>query len=380
MRAGMRTGMSARWTLLLRALREPAAMARFDAADWDLVVRQALQAGLLGRLGALARRAGIEAQVPPPVWRQMAAVLSLAEQQRRAVRWELTHLSRNLAELTGPVLVLKGAAYAAADLSPAAGRLFADIDLLVARAELDEAEAALMLAGWISNHHSEYDQRYYRQWMHELPPMMQIKRQTVLDLHHNILPETARIQTRAAPILAAATPLAEFPRFAIPAPVDQVLHSATHLFHEGEWEHGLRDLSDLDLLLREHGRTQGFWAELPTRARQLHLGRPLFYALLLCRRLLDTPIPATALADCPDRPSRPFAWLMEGLFVQALSGAHKPSRSALAGPAAFALYVRSHYLRMPARLLLPHLLTKAWQRWREARAAEDEAPAADPRN
>jgi hypothetical protein len=28
-----------------------------------------------------------------------------------------------------------------------------------------------MLAGWAATHHDAYDQRYYRQWMHELPPM-----------------------------------------------------------------------------------------------------------------------------------------------------------------------------------------------------------------
>jgi len=29
----------------------------------------------------------------------------------------------------------------------------------------------------------------------------------------------------------------------------------------------------------------------------------------------------------------------------------------------YAMYVRSHYLRMPMRLLLPHLLRKAWMGW-----------------
>jgi len=55
----------------------------------------------------------------------------------------------------------------------------------------------LMLEGWVSGHRSAYDQRYYRKWMHEIPPMTHIRRQTVLDLHHNILPETARLRTRA---------------------------------------------------------------------------------------------------------------------------------------------------------------------------------------
>ncbi|CAN5209722.1 nucleotidyltransferase family protein [soil metagenome] len=368
--------MNPSWGPLLRALGEPAAMAGFSPSTWDLVVRQATHAGLLGRLGAMAQRAGLQQRIPVAAWRHLEAVLSIAEQQQRAVRWELVHLSASLAALEGPVLLLKGAAYAAANLPPGPGRLFADIDILVPKAQLDAAESALMLTGWVSDHHSDYDLRYYRQWMHELPPMTQLRRQTSLDLHHNILPESARIKTRPELILASAQPLREFPRFAVPAPADQILHSATHLFHEGEWEHGLRDLSDLDLLLREHGRNDGFWDALLARSRELGLGRPLFYALSLCRQVLATPIPAAVIADCPDRPGLLMHSWMNAIFLQALSSAHQPTSSRLAGPAAFALYLRSHYLRMPLHLLLPHLLAKAWQRYRDSRATPDEVPAA----
>lgn len=348
------------WTHLLLALREPASMAGFDDSTWDLVVRQAASAGLLGRLGALAEQHGVRAAVPAAVWRHMEAMLTIAAQQQRAVRWELVQLTQVLADLDGPVLLLKGAAYAAAGLPPAAGRLFADIDLLVPRAQLDAAEAALMLGGWIGSHHSEYDRRYYRQWMHELPPMMHIRRRTVLDVHHSLLPPTARIKTPAEPVIEAARPLQEFPRFCVPDPLDQVLHSAAHLFHEGEWEHGLRDLVDLDALLRAGAADGGYWRRLLARAGQLNLGRPLFYGLRYCRRLLATPVPDEALAQCPGRPSAPAARLMDALFVPALATAHHSCRVAGSGPAAFALYVRSHWLRMPLHLLLPHLAHKAW--------------------
>ena len=360
--------LTAAWSSLLLAIREPAAMAGFDARTWDLVVRQAAQAGLLGRLGALAREAGIEPAVPANVKRHMAAVLGIANEQRRAVRWELTNLSATLAELEGPVLLLKGAAYAAADLPPAAGRLFSDIDLMVPRSQIDAAEAALMLGGWVGSHHSAYDQRYYRRWMHELPPMAHIKRQTTLDLHHDILPQTARIKTRPEAILQNASPLSSFPRFSVPAPVDQILHAATHLFHEGEWTHGLRDLTDLHLLLLQHGQAETFWDDLAERAGALGLGRPLFYGLTLCKRLLATPVPAELLRRLPARPGPRMARWMGFVFAEALTMAHKPTRSALAGPASFALYVRSHYLRMPLRLLLPHLAVKAWQRRQEKAA------------
>ncbi|MDZ7592808.1 MAG: nucleotidyltransferase family protein [Rubrivivax sp.] len=369
--------MKAGWTTLLRALREPGAMAGFDADTWDLLLRQASSAGLLGRLAALAQQAGVEGGLPTPVRRHLCAASTIAEQQQRAVRWELVQLAPVLGRLDGPVLLLKGAAYAAAGLPPAAGRLFSDIDLLVPKAQIATAEALLTFDGWVSSHHSEYDQRYYRQWMHELPPMTHIRRRTVLDLHHNILPETARIQTRPDLILASARALPEHPRFSIPAPADLVLHSATHLFHEGEWQHGLRDLVDLDALLRAQGADPEFWDGLIARAALLNLGRPLFYGLRYCERLLATPVPAGLLQRCPGRPGPRAAAAMDALFMPALATAHHSCRRPGSGFAAWALYVRSHWLRMPPHLLLPHLAQKFWQTHVIERFAADDAAPRD---
>ena len=50
--------MTASWNDLLLALRDPQAMVDFDHDTWDLVVRQAAVAGLLGRLASLTRDTG----------------------------------------------------------------------------------------------------------------------------------------------------------------------------------------------------------------------------------------------------------------------------------------------------------------------------------
>ena len=370
--------MTPAWKPLLRALSDPAAMAGFDVPIWDLVLRQASAAGVLGRLGALARREHIASALPETVQHHMQAALTIAEQQQRAVRWELVQLARTFSDIEGPVVLLKGAAYAASDQPPAPGRLFGDIDLLVPKPQIDAAESALMLDGWISATQSAYDQRYYRQWMHELPPMTHIERRTVLDLHHAILPATARIQTPSAPLISAARPLAEHPRFSIPAPADLVLHSATHLFHEGEWQHGLRDLADFDAMLRAWGNGGAFWDELLARADTLNLGRPLFYGLRYSQRLLSTPMPANVVDRCPGRPSGWGAALMDRCFVPAFSTAHQSCRLPGAGVAASALYVRSHWLRMKPHLLLPHLARKAWQSNVAERFAAKEPTAEQP--
>lgn len=348
--------------LLLHVLREPARVAGLTPADWDLLVRQARSAGLLGRLGAIIETQELTPQVPAAVRRHLTAAISIADKQRSAVLWEVEHLSHALRKVDARILLLKGAAYAAAGLAPAAGRTFSDIDIMAPKAALPEVEKQLMLTGWVGANLDEYDQRYYRDWMHELPPMVHLFRATNLDLHHNILPETARLQTRPDLILADAQLLPGTTNIFIPSPFDQILHSATHLYHEGEWEHGLRDLSDLDCLLRAYAGRPDFWDGLLARAETLNLTNPLGHALSHTRALLDTPVPDSVQQAMATHTSSLRRHLMDGLFINGLASAHVSMRQPLTGLAQFFLYLRSHWLRMPVHLLIPHLLHKALTR------------------
>lgn len=351
--------MNPRCSHLRAVLREPARMTELSLADWDRLLPQAAAAGLQARLAVLADDLGITAALPPAVQPHLTAARTLAERQRRAVAWEARKLDAALAASGMPVLLLKGAAYVLGDLPPARGRLFADIDILVPKARLGEAEARLMLAGWHSTGHSDYDQRYYREWMHELPPMTHLRRGSHLDVHHALLPETARTKTRPEPVIQAAQPLPGYHCLRLPALEDLVLHSATHLFHEGEWGHGLRDLTDLDALLRLGLAREGWWSGLLERARALDLSYQLALALRYARRLLGTAVPEAVLAESEPALHR-LAWpLRDALFLRGFSLAHADCALPGTALAAFLLYVRAHYLRMPLRLLLPHLLYKA---------------------
>ena len=343
---------------LVRALRDPSAMAGFDAGAWDLLLRQADNAGLLGRLHAQARALDIQSCFPAQVRRHMTAVQASVDRQTRAVHWEVKQIAHALAFTATPIILLKGAAYAAAGLPAALGRTFSDIDILVPKKDIPAVEHALTIHGWASSNLDAYDQRYYRRWMHELPPMRHVHRGTPLDVHHDILPESARIRTHPERIIAAATPLAGYPRVLVPSAADQVLHSATHLFHEGEWQHGLRDLSDLDMLLRAYGASADFWLELSARADEMNLRLPLSYALRYTQLVLKTPMPNAMVREFT--PAR--ATKMDFLFLHGLAAAHHSLRTPWTRTAQFLLYVRSHWLRMPLHLLAPHFLHKSLPR------------------
>lgn len=339
---------------LLRVLREPRAVLAFALEDWSLLARQASAADLLGRVSRLLRAEAELAQaVPEPVARQLNGADSVVERQQKAVQWEARQIAQALEPTGVPVLLLKGAAYAMSGAPAALGRTFSDIDILVPKASINDVESQLNLNGWLSASRDPYDQRYYRQWMHELPPLQHMKRGTTLDVHHAILPETARIRSRPEPLLSERRALPGFANLYVPAPVDLILHSACHLFHEGEWHHGLRDLSDIDLLLRDFGNSEGAANCLSARADELGLDVPLAYAARCCAQVFGTPL-SLGLAERLQR--RPW---MDALFLRAMGTVHRSLAAPGAHWARRFLYVRSHWLRMPLHLLVPHLLHQA---------------------
>jgi hypothetical protein len=347
--------------LLLLVLRDPKRVAAFTPADWDLLVRQSTTINLTPSLLVLFEEHGLLEQIPEQVRAHVEWARPLAVRHRQAVRFEVAAI-RTAMQSTGlPLLLLKGAAYTMANLRAGRGRLYSDVDMMVPKARLGDTESALMLAGWASTHHDAYDQRYYREWMHELPPMQHMRRQSNIDVHHAILPETAPVHPSPAKLLAAACPVEGEPGLAVLAPADMVLHSATHLFFESELDKGTRDLLDLHWLLEEFGLRSGFWDSLVPRARELQLERPLFYALRYSRRLLATSIPQAVLDDLGHHAPNPaMLWLMDRLFGRALLPPHASCNDIFTGPARFMLYVRGNWLRMPPLMLARHLFHKAF--------------------
>ena len=230
---------------------------------------------------------------------------------------------------------------------------------------IDKVEQALIESGWSSGHLDAYDQNYYRTWMHELPPLQHMRRGTALDVHHTILPETGQLKPDIQKLIDAAITLSVRDDFSVRvlAPVDMVLHSATHLFHEGEFDHGLRDLFDLHRLLVQFSNEPDFWQDLIIRAQEIDLVQPLYYATRYTHKILQTPVPTYVLRKLQDISSVGLTgWLVDFCYERALVSDHVTCRKPFTGLAEYLLFVRSHYLRMPLRLLIPHLIHKSLKR------------------
>ncbi|MFT3820230.1 MAG: nucleotidyltransferase family protein [Rubrivivax sp.] len=363
---------------LLTPLWTAAAAPALSGRQWEQLLSQARRAKLLARLGLFVAGRGWAGGVPAGAQVQFDNALKHIRRLHDQTQWELDRIGHALAALPGPVVLLKGAAYVAAGLPPAPGRLFNDIDLMVPREQIRAAEQALFAAGWVAARLDPYDERYYRDLMHEIPPLEHVERRTTLDLHHAITPPTSRFAVDSRLLFERVRPVAGFPRLSVLDPADMALHAVAHLLQDGDFSGGLRDLLDVADLLVHFGDDSGFWPQLIQRSRQLGLETPLFQALTQIRRLFGVAWPAAVATDVEAlAPAWPRCTAMDLLLHLALRPDHPAADGPATALARWLLYVRSHWLRMPWYQILPHLARKAWMRSRGPGAAAAAANKAD---
>jgi hypothetical protein len=353
--------MSTARPLLCAILADPSLAKDMSLPQWESIILQARKSKLLGRLHYVITRHGQAEHIPKKVWQHLASAAQLVVEQHLSLGHEINQILEALKTVDGRIVVLKGAAYVLRGADAGFGRTFSDIDILVPREKLGVVEARLMLDGWVSQHRDAYDQRYYRQWMHEIPPMSHIRRGTTLDIHHALTPLTSRILANSSAMLAAAEPITAHGRLMTLSPEDMVLHSATHLFLESEFHSGLRDLLDLHSLITEFRAHDAlFDQKLLARATLVGLEHPMYLGFRYLQQILSLDVPATTAAEL-DRmaPGSAHLGLLDTLFMRALSPHHESAMDSLTPACLFLLYLRGHWLRMPVHLLGIHLGRKA---------------------
>ena len=356
--------MTAHETLLLTAVKAPRSMTDLSPEQWNRLLRQAERQGLSARLYVDLEDLGLLDSIPEKAKLRLLDNTVFARFVQDRMRFEVNRITRALVELSVPVLLLKGSAYLIAELPPSRGRLASDIDIMVPRDELNNIRDALLAAGWQNAVMRDYDEHYYRTWMHEIPPLWHPEREMTTDVHHTIAPPSSRVHPDVEALWASAVDAGDGLKMLSPA--DMVLHSAVHLFNE-DFRLGFRGLLELHDLLCHFGRQPGFWTTLQARAELHGLGRVHHYMLRYTAALLDTPVPSESLEQAARAaPNGALASIMDLLLRQAFTPAERRKDSPLRDFALWCLYVRSHWLRMPPLLLARHLSIKAWFRVRDS--------------
>lgn len=320
--------------LLVRTLRDPASVVALDAAGWNGLIAAARAERLIGTLAF--RLADVA--VPPAVTPILSDAQADAAREAQQALWEADRAAQALGALDLRVVLLKGTAYAAAGLKAGEGRFIGDLDILVPREAMAAVEQALIVAGWEWVKEDPYDDAYYRQWMHELPPMIHATRDRMIDVHRTILPLTARQTPDATAMIADAVPMGD--GLYVLSPEDRVVHAVAHMLADGDLQGGLRNLWDIHHLLADTKPDI-----LATRAAHHGLAPHVRQAQRLTAALYG---PGTRLT------------LWDRLIrarLLARDGWGRETRKGLV----FAFFLRSHWLRMPPLMLARHL----WTKWRK---------------
>ncbi|MFT6008211.1 MAG: hypothetical protein ACI9TB_001440 [Parasphingorhabdus sp.] len=332
--------------LLVDALRNPTSVEVLTSSQLTELISIARAESLIG---SLAHRLG-DVAVPDRVRAVLQDAIEAHDLARQQALWEADCARRALANYAGKIVLMKGTAYVAADLSAGVGRSIGDLDIMVARDDLPIVESALLEAGWEWVKPDPYDDQYYRDHMHELPPLIHRERDRMIDVHHTTLPLTARPTPDARAILDSAIALDN--GLHVMAPTDMLLHSVAHMFADGDLAGGLRNLWDINLLARHFSEAdEEFWTELKVRAKTHDLVKELQRALRLAARLYDTPVYRFAAGQTE------FADYFYVRRLLARDGYGRQTRPWTR----LAFYVRSHWLRMPPLMLARHL----WTKWRK---------------
>ncbi|KQN04627.1 hypothetical protein ASE85_06320 [Sphingobium sp. Leaf26] len=320
--------------LLVRVLRDPAQVGRLDADGWNRLLAAARAERLIGTLAFRLDDIAVPDGVRPIL---TDAKRDTAREAQQAL-WEADRAGQAMRGLGVRLVLLKGTAYVAAGLRAGQGRFIGDLDILVPRDTMPAVERALIAAGWEWVKEDPYDDAYYRQWMHELPPMIHVERDRMIDVHHTVLPLTARQTPDAAAMIADAVPIIN--GLYVLSTEDRIVHSVAHMLADGDMQGGLRNLWDIHCLLPDADP-----AALEARATHHGLASHVRQA----RRLAAAIYGDGACLTLWDRLAR--------ARLLARNGWGQESRKLLV----FAFYLRSHWLRMPPLMLLRHL----WTKWRK---------------
>ena len=345
----------------LNTLREvycnPSNVKDFNHAQWNQLIKEGYATRMLARLHYLLEKAQVINIVPESLLWHFISASRFAIAHQRDMLIEVNYVNQAFKISGHSPIYLKGIAYLIAGDEAAVGRVFSDLDVYINKDNLSTVERFLHWKGWSAGDVDEYDEQYYRKWMHEIPALTHKTRGSTLDVHHNLLPLTSKIKINAKELEKNA-----LVDLKVLAPEDRVIHSIVHLFLESEFEKGMRDMTDLDLLIRQYQQEhEDFALVIVNRSLTLGVDLMVFYALRYLKMYLNTPIDNQQLEKLDVHLKNKIRIkVMDALFENVLFNPLSLDRSLSNKFAHSLMFIRGHWLRMPLHLLVPHLFHKAF--------------------
>ena len=262
--------------------------------DWASIVglarRQRVAALLFWRLRQWKSHQDGVAGVPQEVMDQLRPDLHAAAAQMVLAEQQLASVLGALSGVDVPVMVIKGAATASFYPDPAL-RLYGDIDIMVAKAQLGLAEQALNSLGY----ECFASKAWWLDHFHHLPPMVSEGGGLLVELHWGLDYQVEKGRLPAQDLWARAVPwtVQGQPTLQLDA-IDAVLHLCRHAVVQHRVYGAFPSLCDLAQITEGWGR--GVWETLGQRALDYELARPVYLMLVLAEQMLNLEAPAGVLS------------------------------------------------------------------------------------
>lgn len=315
-------------------------------------------ANLLSIFAHKVKRNDLLDKLPENFHSHIRSNINYSERQQYQVGIEIDRINLLLKGAGVTPVFLKGAAYNIEKAASLEGRTMSDIDILVSSSEIKKTEKSLLSLGWQAKELSNYDEKYYREFAHEIPPMFDPISGTTLDIHHNLyLPVSGKAPDESLlrqNIIVSSENKLVFKKHM------QALHACVHLYWNEDVSSSLRDLYDFTCLCNESASEQ-FWDAIIKTAKNMHLS-PLLYDVICLSEFffqLHCPLETkTQLRSHLTLFQRVRQSITRFVMKRALVPDTRACSSISLQTCRFLAYLRGHLLKMPIYVLVPHLLKK----------------------
>ncbi|GAA0857943.1 nucleotidyltransferase family protein [Aliiglaciecola litoralis] len=343
---------------IFELLLKPQVGLNYTLKQWQEMLFVLREAKLVASLYNSAMRHNCYQAYPDFIQQHLNSACVYAQRQALQIRFEAVELCKLLEEIDVTAIFLKGAGYTLRDSINSRGRICSDLDLLVNKQDIARAEAHLKLKRWKSQHLTDYDEQYYRQWAHEIPPLIHINRSTVVDMHHNLYPP---ISGRAVDIACfiSSREKTQSGCFVLD-PASTVMHSIIHMFANEDSSSWTRDLLDITLLVDEF-QDSGFWQQLIHLAKQTKFEFEFISCLHALAHYSAIEFPIEVANYMKQRNlTGSDRWLVENVIIPAIAPEHDHVVTKRIAFAKMMVYLRGHWIKMPAAILCKHFAVKTF--------------------
>ncbi|MEP2652289.1 MAG: nucleotidyltransferase family protein [Paraglaciecola sp.] len=336
----------------------PSLVKYFNNTQWQSFIRVVRGADLLASFYYLLERSNLIQYVPNFWLKHLTSAKTYADRQAHQVVNECKLLESVLSQIRVKPIFLKGAAYVLRQDTNHYGRVMSDIDILVNKSELQMVEECLKRNDWVEKELDIYDQQYYRKWAHELPPFIHKFKGTTLDIHFTLIPPITGIVLEEKALFENAQ-LTSSNLYVLHHNL-LVLHCMIHLFYNEDFSKSFRDILDIHVLVEELD-TQSGLEELSCLAKTMGFYREFFYAISVKDKIFNTN--KVSMYNLKP-PSFTYSnrYFVNNILYRGMMPSHELIFNRWNSFAQFILFIRGHILKMPLKVLIPHLFTKAKRR------------------